>query len=128
MNVVNCSSRGERRHKVPPSSGAKQVYEYEIDLSGEKKPRYTEDEHGASNLNVDGLDAKGLEIHLKGLREEIPKLTPEIRQMTIFRASKDSFFHFNTYDSEEEQNLATKRFIKWRESITEEFQDAITWH
>ena len=45
--------------------------------------------------------------------------------MTICRASKDTLLHFVTYDSEEEQNLATERFIKWRESITEEFKDAM---
>ena len=28
----------------------------------EKKAIYTEDEHGASNLNVDGLDAEGYEM------------------------------------------------------------------
>ena len=66
-----------------------------------------------------------LEIYLKRFREEIPKLMPEIRQMTIYRASKDSLLHFVTCDSEEEQNLATARFIKWQESITEEFQDAM---
>ena len=30
---------------------AKAVYEYELGISGEKKPRYTEDEYGAYNLN-----------------------------------------------------------------------------
>lgn len=50
---------------------------------------------------------------------------PEIRQMTICRESKDSFLHFLTYESEEEQNLATEGFIKWRETITEEFQDVM---
>ncbi len=39
-------------------------------------------------------------------------------KMTICKASKDSFLHFVTYDSEEEQSLATKRFIKWRETTT----------
>ena len=33
-----------------------------MDISGEKKARYTEDEHGTSNLNVDALDAKGYEM------------------------------------------------------------------
>ena len=45
--------------------------------------------------------------------------------MTFCRASKDPLLKFVTCDSEEEQNLATERFIKWRESITEEFQDAM---
>ena len=45
--------------------------------------------------------------------------------MTICRASKDFFLHFITHDSEEEQSLATKRFIKWRESTIEEFQDVM---
>ena len=31
-------------------------------ISGEKKARYTEDEHGASNLNLDYLDSEGLEV------------------------------------------------------------------
>ena len=75
-------------------------------------------------FNLDKKDTN-LEIYLKRFREEIPKLMPEIRQMTICRASKDSLLHFVTYDSEEEQNLATARFIEWRESITEEFQDAM---
>ena len=62
-----------------------------------------------------------LEIYLKKFKEEIPKLMPEIKQMTICRASKDSLLHLVTYDSEEKQNLATERFLKWRGSITEEF-------
>ena len=33
-----------------------------MDISGEKKARYTEDEHGASNLNVDYLGSEGLEV------------------------------------------------------------------
>ena len=45
--------------------------------------------------------------------------------MTICRASKDPFLQFVTYDSEKEQSLATERFIKWSESITEEFQDVM---
>ena len=32
---------------------AEQVYWYEMSVSGEKKARYMEDEHGAFNLNVD---------------------------------------------------------------------------
>ena len=32
-------------------------------ISGEKKARYTEDEHGASNLNVYYLDSEGLEVN-----------------------------------------------------------------
>ena len=34
----------------------------------EKKAIYTEDEHGASNLNVDGLDAEGYEIDKQRLQ------------------------------------------------------------
>ena len=41
---------------------AEQVYWYEMGISGEKKARYTEDEHGAFNLNVDSLDAEGYEM------------------------------------------------------------------
>ena len=37
-------------------------------ISGEKKARFTEDEHGASNLNVDGLDAEGLEMDKQRLQ------------------------------------------------------------
>ena len=77
------------------------------------------------NAMVNFKSEEDLEIYLKRFKEEIPKLMPEIRKMTICRASKDSLLHFVTYDSEEEQNLATERFIKWRESITEEFQDAM---
>ena len=77
------------------------------------------------NAMVNFKSEEDLEIYLKKFTEEIPKLMPEIKQMTICRASKDSLLHFVTYDSEEEQNCATERFIKWRESITEEFQDAM---
>ena len=77
------------------------------------------------NAMVNFKSEEDLEIYLKRFREEIPKLMPEIRQMTICIASKDSLLHFVTYDPEEEQNLATARFIEWRESITEEFQDAM---
>ena len=38
---------------------AEQVYCYEMGIYGEKKARYTENEHGAFNLNVDSLDAEG---------------------------------------------------------------------
>ena len=41
---------------------AEQVYCYEMGIYGEKKARYTENEHGTSNLNVDALDAEGYEI------------------------------------------------------------------
>ncbi len=34
----------------------------------EKKAIYTEDEHGASNLNVDGLDAEGYEMDKQRLQ------------------------------------------------------------
>ena len=37
-------------------------------ISGEKKARYTGDEHGAFNLNVDSLDAEGNEMDKQGLR------------------------------------------------------------
>ena len=77
------------------------------------------------NAMVNFKSEEDLEIYLKKFSKEIPKLMPEIRKMTICRASKDSLLHFVTYDSEEEQNSATERFIKWRESITEEFQDAM---
>ena len=39
-----------------------------MDISGEKKARYTEDEHGAFNLNVDSLDAVGYEMDKQGLQ------------------------------------------------------------
>ena len=39
-----------------------------MDISGEKKARYTGDEHGASNLNVDGLEAEGYEMDKQRLR------------------------------------------------------------
>ena len=74
------------------------------------------------NAMVNFKSEEDLEIYLKKFTEDIPELMPEIRQMTIFRASKDSLSHFVTYDSEEEQNLATERFIKWRESITRHFK------
>ena len=76
------------------------------------------------NAMVNLKSEEDLEIHLRKFTEEIPKLMPEISQMTICRASKDPLFHFVTYDSEEAQNVATARFIERRESITEEFQDA----
>ena len=38
-----------------------------MDISGEKKARYTEDEDGTSNLNVDALDAKGYEMGKQSL-------------------------------------------------------------
>ena len=78
------------------------------------------------NAMVNFKSEDDLEIYLKQFRKEIPKLMPEIKQMTICRASKDSLLHFVTYDSEEEQNLAAARFIAGRESITGEFQDAMT--
>ena len=59
------------------------------------------------NAMVNFKSEEDLEIYLKKFTEEIPKLMPEIRQMTICRASKDSLLHFVTYNSEEEQNLAT---------------------
>ena len=40
---------------------AEQVYCYEMGIYGEKKARYTENEHCAFNLNVDSLDAEGYE-------------------------------------------------------------------
>ena len=40
---------------------AEQVHCYERGIYGEKKVRYTENEHGAFNLNVDSLDAEGYE-------------------------------------------------------------------
>ena len=59
------------------------------------------------NAMVNFKSEEDLEIYLKKFSKEIPKLMPEIRQMTICRASKDSLLHFVTYNSEEEQNLAT---------------------
>ena len=73
------------------------------------------------NAMVNFKSEEDLEIYLKRFREEIPKLMPEIRQMTICRASKDSLLHFVTYDSEEKQNSAIARFIEWRKSITKKF-------
>ena len=49
-------------------TGAEQLYSYEMGISGEKKARYTEDEHGAFNLNVDSLDAVGYEMDKQGLQ------------------------------------------------------------
>ena len=77
------------------------------------------------NAMVNFKSEEDLEVYLKKFTEEIPKLMPEIKQMTICRASKDSLLHFVIYDSEEKQNLATARFLEWRESITEEFRDAM---
>ena len=37
-------------------------------ISGDKKARYTEDEHVTSNLNVDGLDAEGYEMDKQRLQ------------------------------------------------------------
>ena len=37
-------------------------------VSGEKKARYTEDEHGAFNLNVDSSDAEGYEMDKQRLQ------------------------------------------------------------
>ena len=37
-------------------------------ISGEKKARYTEGEHGAFNLNVDSLDAEGYEMDKQRLQ------------------------------------------------------------
>ena len=61
------------------------------------------------NAMVNFKSEEDLENYLKKFTEEIPKLMPEIKQMTIFRAakgraSKVSLLHFVTYDSEEEQN------------------------
>ena len=47
---------------------AEQIYWYEMGVSGEKKARYTEDEHGAFNLNVDSSDAEGYEIDKQRLQ------------------------------------------------------------
>ena len=47
---------------------AEQVYWYGMGISVEKKARYTEDEHGVFNLNVDSLDAKGYEMDKQGLQ------------------------------------------------------------
>ncbi len=58
----------QKRHAKSALAIAKQVYEYEMGISGEKKARYTEDEHGASNLNVDGLDAEGYEMDKQRLQ------------------------------------------------------------
>ena len=51
------------------------------------------------NAMVNFKSEEDLEIYLKKFKEEIPKLMPEIKQMTICRASKDSLLHFVTYDS-----------------------------
>ena len=37
-------------------------------ISGEKKARYTEDEHGASNLNVDGWIVKVMRKIINGYK------------------------------------------------------------
>ena len=37
-------------------------------ISGEKKASFTEDEHGAFNLNVDSLDAEGYEMDKQRLQ------------------------------------------------------------
>ena len=47
---------------------AEQVYCYEMGIYGEKKARYTENEHSAFNLNVDSLDAEGYEMDKQRLQ------------------------------------------------------------
>ena len=44
------------------------------------------------NAMVNFKSEEDLEVYLKKFTEEIPKLMPEIKQMTICRASKDSFY------------------------------------
>ena len=39
-----------------------------MDIFGEKKALYTEDKHGAFNLNVDSLDAEGYEMDKQRLQ------------------------------------------------------------
>ena len=53
------------------------------------------------NAMVNFKSEEDLEVYLKKFTEEIPKLMPEIKQITICRASKGSFLHFVTYNSEE---------------------------
>ena len=50
---------------------AKQVYEYELGISGEKKPRYGEDEWTAFNLNPEPEDETGWDTQIMS-NDELP--------------------------------------------------------
>ncbi len=50
---------------------AKQVYEYEMGISGEKKPRYGEDEWTAFNLNPEPEDETGWDTQIMS-NDELP--------------------------------------------------------
>ena len=65
LSIAPPQQKGDVKY-LPPVD--EQVYWYEMGISGEKKARYTEDEHGASNLNVDGLDAEGYEMDKQRLQ------------------------------------------------------------
>ena len=56
---------------------------------------------------------------------KIPKQNTDANSAVGGVISKNFKIDMDNKLSKEDQNLATERFIKWRESITEEFQDAM---
>ena len=71
---------------------AKQVYEYELGISGEKKPRYSEDEWTAFNLNPAGnmkvdtyIDESGRKITTEYEEDEIAGTHRQMLQTYVSR-------------------------------------------